>query len=118
MNAVTNAKERLPFGTWLSIRHLPKGTTEESLSAALYQQSGLNIPPDKISVRQHDFHASAMFTVTEDMLAEILNWILEPVKLNGEGISVLRPRRQNNPVTRRGDSGTRHGSSERVGRPL
>jgi hypothetical protein len=88
--AVPNAKQTLPLGTWLTIRHLPKGTTAESLSADLYQQSGLNIPPNLISVRQYDFNAAAIFSVTEDLLTEILNWILEPVKLDGEAVSVVR----------------------------
>ncbi len=90
MNPVNNAKERLPLGTWLSIRHLPKGTTAESLSADFYQQSGLNIPPTLIRVRQSHFNAAAIFSVTADILVEILNWILEPVKLDGEAVSVVR----------------------------
>ncbi len=111
MNETPNAKQKLPLGTWLSIRHLPKGTTEQSLSEELYRQSGLNIPTDKISVRQYDFHASAIFSVTDEMLCEILNWVLEPVKLDGEAVSVVRSstsRPRGNALTRLGHSGNHH----------
>lgn len=112
MNAVVpNAKQTLPLGTWLTIKHLPKGTTAESLSADLYQQSGLNIPPNLISIRQHDFSASAIFSVTDELLVDVLNWILEPVKLDGEGVSVVRSstsRPRGNALTRAGHSGNRH----------
>jgi hypothetical protein len=86
----------------------------EPVSADLYQQSGLNIPPDKISVRQYDFNASAIFSVTDDMLVEMLNWILEPVMLDGEIVSVARSstsRPRGNALTRTGHSGNR----QRVG---
>jgi hypothetical protein len=61
----------LPPGTWLRLKGLPAGITDEQLSELL-RSRGLDVPPANVSVKDFGTYACAFVSITKEMLCEMV----------------------------------------------
>ena len=75
---------KLPNGVWLFFAGLPLGTTAEGLSAHL-KANYLEIGPECIDARDYGVWSTAVVSVQDDVVHELVRWALEGTQhtLNG-----------------------------------
>ena len=84
--------KEMPTGAWLYFKGLPPSTTDETL-AAYFQERGLAIRPECISVKVFDDDvyrtptAGAMVSVSHEVTLLMVEWVL-----NGDPIEGKIPR--------------------------
>lgn len=92
-----NFHHDLAPGTWLYIKPLPDGATEENL-AAYFKQCGLEITPAHIGINRNGSYNGqhyAVVSIPEGELAVMVNWVLNQQPFLGVPIEVhARARRQ------------------------
>lgn len=82
----------LPNGDWLYLRNLPITTSDESLSA-YFRERGLDIGPERISVKIYGAEsvqeptAAAFVSVSKDVVLALVQWVL-----NGDAVDGRVPR--------------------------
>lgn len=74
----------LPVGTWVFIQQVPYDATDESLAAFLYEH-GLAIDADRIQIKNdnRDGRTSAIISVPNDVLIDLLHWAINNDSFNG-----------------------------------
>lgn len=87
-------QKQLPPGIWLFIRNLSAETTEEELSEFFYQQ-GIDMPVERISVKEFRTGATAMVSVhnnaVPELLATLFTWSATGKTLHGCEVKAEKP---------------------------
>lgn len=87
MNMVKRAAKdkSLPGGAWFYIGRLPKSTTAEQLSE-FFSNIGLDLPPERFSVKQHRDYAGAIVSIDRATTHRLLKWAINGQKFQGHAV--------------------------------
>jgi len=76
---MAEVRKMLPHGEWLYIKGLPKGTTNEQLSA-YFHEHGLRITADCISLKDFGRVMCGFVSIQPHVTRDLLAWAMEGMK--------------------------------------
>jgi hypothetical protein len=94
-------KELPRSSTWLYFSRLPIGLTDEEFRDYL-TDIGVDLPLENVSVRQYPQGSCAKIATTNDMVAVLVNWLINGEPLRGHRVVAERPGRRQDVELERG----------------
>jgi hypothetical protein len=92
VHTMRDLRSKMTAAPVVMFRNLHGACTEEQLSDFLWRQVGVNVPPENISVKQHDKdRASAIVVFDRECLADFFGRALENLSLDGRRLYCLPP---------------------------